>query len=194
VQNEVRIKFSDGSPYFLFVGLIIPRKNLATLLNAYNIYRKSGGPRIRLLIVGEKKWWDKAHEIAYQNNEFKEDILFIGRLQIEDLRLVMASAFALTFVPLFEGFGIPVLEAFACGTPVITSNTTSLPEVAGDAALLVNPLNAQDISMAMTHLAKSEKLREDLVNKGLARSKQFSWDITASSLWESISKCLNDQL
>jgi len=194
LQNEVRIKFSDGIPYFLFVGLIIPRKNLATLLNAYNIYRKSGGPRIRLLIVGEKKWWDKAHEFAYQNNEFKEDILFIGRLQIEDLRLVMASAFALTFVPLFEGFGIPVLEAFACGTPVITSNTTSLPEVAGDAALLVNPLNAQDISMAMMHLAKSEKLREDLVNKGLARSKQFSWDITASSLWESISKCLNYQL
>jgi glycosyltransferase involved in cell wall biosynthesis len=191
LQKETRNKFSGGVPYFLFVGLIIPRKNLATLMNAYNLYRKLGGPRIRLLIVGEKKWWDKTHEVAYQKNEFKEDILFLGRLQIEDLHLVMASAFALTFVPLFEGFGIPVLEAFSCGTPVITSNTTSLPEVSGNAALLVDPLNAGEISNAMMSLANSTKIRENLITKGLERSKEFSWDITANSLWQSISTCLD---
>ncbi len=177
--------------YFLFVGLIIPRKNLATLMNAYNIYRKKGGSRIRLLIVGEKKWWDKTHELAFQNNEFKEDILFVGRLQADELHRVMASAFALTFVPLFEGFGIPVLEAFACGTPVITSSTTSLPEVAGDAALLVEPLNQNEIANAMTKLSNSEEIRQSLVQKGNSRHKQFSWNITANALWQSISKCLS---
>ena len=103
---------------------------------------------------------------------------------------VVASAYALTFVPLFEGFGIPVLEAFACGTPVITSNTTSLPEVAGGAALLCNPYEVESISEAMHKLSCDEELRNSLISKGLERKKAFSWDKTASILWTSIENSL----
>jgi glycosyltransferase involved in cell wall biosynthesis len=191
LQEATKAKFSKGLNYFLFVGLIIPRKNLITLMNAYSVFRKNGGDNIALLVVGEKKWWDQAHENAFQKNEYKTDIIFLGRLQADELHHVMASAFALTFVPLFEGFGIPVLEAFACGTPVISSNTTSIPEVAGGAAILVDPLDFNNIAAAMMNISKSKELRNDLINKGLDRRKAFSWEITAEALWTSISACLD---
>lgn len=191
-QENTKAKFSKGLNYFLFVGLIIPRKNLVTLMDAYSIFRKNGGEPHLLLVVGEKKWWDTEHENAFQRNAFKNDIIFLGRLQADELHQVMASAFALTFVPLFEGFGIPVLEAFACGTPVISSNTTSIPEVAGGAAILVNPLDANSIASAMTNISQSQELRNDLINKGLERRKAFSWSHTAKALWSSIATCMSE--
>ncbi|MFM2286261.1 MAG: a-glycosyltransferase, glycosyltransferase family 4 protein, partial [Bacteroidota bacterium] len=140
----------------------------------------------------EKKWWDNAHEAAFQSLQFKEEIVFAGRLQADELHRVISAAFALSFVPLFEGFGIPILEAFACGTPVITSNVTSMPEVAGDAALLANPYDVNDIASKMLELWKHPELRMQLKAKGLERRKDFSWEITANQLWACIEKTITE--
>jgi glycosyltransferase involved in cell wall biosynthesis len=102
--------------------------------------------------------------------------------------LVLGSAFALTFVPYFEGFGIPVVEAMAAGVPVITSNLSSLPEIAGEAALLVDPFKAESIQDAMVRIFKEDGLRKKLISEGTGRQKAFSWDRTSELLWDSILK------
>jgi glycosyltransferase involved in cell wall biosynthesis len=123
----------------------------------------------------------------------KESVIFTGRLRADELYKVIGSALALTYVSYFEGFGIPIIEAFRCDTPVITSNLTSMPEVADDAALLVNPFSVADISDGMRRIARDEKLREELIKKGRVRREKFSWDITAGLLWNSIEKALTEK-
>ena len=190
-ENEkTRIQYTDGKAYFLFVGLIIPRKNLVRLMRAFELFKTQTGSEMRLLIVGEKKWWDNAHEETYQSLVHKNDIHFAGRLMADELHKVLSAAFALTFVPIFEGFGIPIIEAFSCGTPVITSNVTSMPEVAGGAALLVDPYQEKDIAEKMKMLVDSEDLQKQLIEKGLKRKEAFSWDSTASHLWKCIENVL----
>ena len=122
---------------------------------------------------------------------FKEDVIFTGRLSTEDLHHVLGSALAMTYIPYFEGFGIPILEAMNCDTPVIISNITSMPEVAGDAALLVDPYSVDSISNAMIHLFKDGEMRNSLIEKGRKRKLDFSWDKTADALWKSIEKTIN---
>jgi len=187
---KTRQKYTDGKAYFLFIGLIIPRKNLINLMKAYALYRRQNESNVQLVIVGSRKWWDDAHEEVYTNHPFKEDILFLGRLQADELHCLLSAALALTFVPFFEGFGIPILEAFRCGTPVITSNLTSLPEVAGDSALLVDPYSPESIANAMYKLDGNTALQNELIEKGKLRANEFSWDKTADILWKSIEKAL----
>ncbi len=189
---NTRNTYTQGEDYFLFIGLIIPRKNLRRLIEAYFEYRKSGNKDIKLLVVGNKKWWSASDQAFVNSSVFGTDVIFVGRLGAEDLHRVLSAAFALTFVPLFEGFGIPVLEAFACGTPVIASRVTSIPEVGGDAVLYCNPLEVKSIANALETLAGDETLRQTLVNKGLERVKQFSWDQTAKAFWNSMEHCLKD--
>lgn len=191
-HSATRQKYTDNESYFLFVGLIIPRKNLIRLMQAFDQFKKASKSPMKLLVVGEKKWWDNEHESAFQALQFKEEIVFAGRLQADELHRVISAAFALSFVPLFEGFGIPILEAFACGTPVITSNVTSMPEVAGDAALLANPYDVNDISSKLLELWNHPALRLQLKAKGLERRKDFSWEITANQLWACIEKTIKE--
>ena len=127
---------------------------------------------------------------AIDKSVYKADILFVGRQPQEELENIMASAFALTFVPYFEGFGIPLIEAMQCQTPIICSNTTSIPEIAGDAGLLVNPFEVNDIANAMIELFKNENTRLQLIQNGIQRKENFSWDKSANLLWESINKCI----
>ena len=122
--------------------------------------------------------------------KFKEDIVFLGRLESELLSKVYAAALALTFVPYFEGFGIPIIEAFNCGTPVITSNCTSMPEIAADAAILVNPFNINEIAQAMQDISTNHNLRKQLIEKGHKQKLNFSWDASAHKLWKCIEKAL----
>jgi glycosyltransferase involved in cell wall biosynthesis len=107
-------------------------------------------------------------------------------LNPDELSKVLSAALALTYVPIFEGFGIPILEAFSGGTAVITSNVTSMPEVAGDAALLVDPFSVEDIAEKLELIYSNPKLREAFIVKGLERKKHFSWDLTAQRLWDCI--------
>ncbi len=191
VKKEVRAKVTGGHPYFFFIGSIHPRKNLINLFKAFEIYRHSSNSIAKLVITGAKNWWTKDIEKVYRDMRFKDDIIFTGRLSIAEIRDIMASSLALTYVSYFEGFGIPIVEAFRCGTPVITSNVTSMPEIAGDAALTVDPFNPQAIAQAMISVDKDAELCEMLIKKGFARAKQFTWDKSAERLWSSIEKLIS---
>jgi glycosyltransferase involved in cell wall biosynthesis len=187
-------RFTNGKPYFVFVGALHPRKNLANLFKAFDLFiRKSGKENFALLVVGVKKWWTPAIEEAYEGMTYKDNVFFAGRLNDFDLNLAVGAAFATTYVSYFEGFGIPIVESFRCGTPVITSNVTSMPEIAGEAALKCDPFNPEDIANAMLTLANDPILRDSLIIKGHARQELFTWDKTAELLWNSIKKILDSK-
>jgi glycosyltransferase involved in cell wall biosynthesis len=143
-----------------------------------------------LLIVGAKKWWTRDIDFAYNRMIFSDDVIFTGRMDIGELSGALGAALALTYVSYFEGFGIPIVEAFRCDVPVITSNVTSMPEVAGDAALFVDPFNPESIAEALYKAYQYESIRSDLVARGRKRKDLFSWQQTADRLWESIERAV----
>ncbi|MBO2008156.1 glycosyltransferase family 4 protein [Hymenobacter negativus] len=191
-QRETRRKFSHGQPYFLFVGALQPRKNLGTLLRAFDLFKENNGPAAhdaQLLIVGRKAW--KAGPIldAYQQMQHQKAVHFTGRVADAELAGLYAAARATVYVPYFEGFGIPIVEAQASGCPVLTASVSSMPEVAGpDGALLVDPRNAEDIAAGLGRLWQEAELRQSLVAQGLANISRFSWARSAEMLWQAISK------
>lgn len=187
---QTRAKFSQSCPYFLFIGALHPRKNLVSLFKAFDDFKSKDSSNTKLLIVGGKMWWTDTIRQAYEQMQYKDDVIFTGRLEAADLKNVIASALALTYVSYFEGFGIPIVEAMNSNVPVITSNVTSMPEVAGDAALFVDPYSIDSISNAMQQIAKDESLRQQLIAKGRERGKMFTWDKTAQLLWECLKKAI----
>lgn len=190
-QKLTKEKYTAGYDYFLFVGTLHPRKNLINLFKAFDDFKtKTNSPK-RLLIVGRKMWWTKEIEETLNNLNHKNDIIFAGRVTENELYKITASAYALTYVPIFEGFGIPLVEAMSCGTPVITSNITSMPEVVEDAGILVDPFSIDDISNTMVRMANESCLRNNLSEKSIVQAKKFSWDKTADLLWNSIQKTID---
>ncbi len=187
---EVREKYSAGAPYFLYVGALIPRKNVARLFRAFDMFKKQDKNNTKLLLAGQKMWLSNNVDKDFQNLQCKDDIIFLGRKKVKELTKLYSSSIALTYVSYFEGFGIPVLEAFNAETAVITSNCTSMPEVAGDAALLIDPFSVESIADAMIKVSNDKTLRQKLINKGKERRKHFSWDLTAERLWSCVEKVL----
>lgn len=190
-QQKVRERFSQGKPYFLFVGSQSPRKNLNRLIAAFDGFKSQTQSDYKLLLVGAVYSNEGDVKRVIDKSAYKDDIIFTGRQSQEDLEKIMASAFALTFVPYFEGFGIPLVEAMQCEIPVISSNTTCMPEIVQDAALLVNPFEVSEITKAMVELFHQPTVREQLIANGIKRKDLFSWDKSAQLLWESITKCLS---
>ncbi len=194
IDNSEKVKifnrYGQSSPYFVFVGALHPRKNIKNLLLAYDIFKERTDNDVKLIIVGEKQWWTQDIEQGYENMIHKTDVIFTGRLKQSELSKVVASSLAMVYISYFEGFGIPIIESFNAGTAVITSNVTSMPEVAADAALLVDPFDPLDISNAMIRISSDEELRNSLIEKGFIRAKDFSWQKTADALWASVEKCL----
>lgn len=191
--SATRLAFSGGKPYFFFVGSMHPRKNIARLIEAYTLFRERTGSDYKLLLAGAI-WWSKSLiETAYSNSPYKADIIFTGRLSESDLKKVLGSAFALSFVPIFEGFGLPIVEAMQSRVPVICSNTTSMPEVAGDAAVLVDPFDISSIAAGMQRMYGENGLRERLITLGDRQKEQFTWDRTAVLLWQSVCKALGSE-
>ena len=186
--KEVRDKYTRGSPYFVFIGSLHPRKNLANLFHAFDDFKNQKPSDVKLTIVGEKKWWTKEISEAFKTMSHSDDVVFCGRQKLKELRKILAASLALTYVSYFEGFGIPIVEAFHSHVPVITSNVTSMPEVAGDAALLVDPFSPASISEAMMKIHEDPDLRKELIRRGIERSDEFSWQKTADRLWASIEK------
>ncbi|HEX8350010.1 MAG TPA: glycosyltransferase family 1 protein [Hymenobacter sp.] len=191
VQLAVRQQFSSGQPYFLFVGALQPRKNLVNLLRAFDQFKTRTNDDTQLLIVGRKAW--KAGPIfdVYQQMQYRDAVQLTGRVSDADLVGLYAGALATTYVPYFEGFGIPIIEAQACGSPVITSNCSSLPEVAGDAALLVDPFTVDSIAGALTKMHSAPALRQELITKGFQNTERFSWDQSAEKLWQIVAEAAN---
>ena len=190
IKKTTKEKYSNGCDYFLFVGSLQPRKNIVRLLKAFEQFKNKQANTVKLVIVGEKYYWTKEIKQTYLNLNCKADIVFTGRLSSEDLNSVIGSALAMVYVPYFEGFGIPILEAMNCDTPVITSNITSMPEVAKDAAVLVDPFSVDSIANGMNSVYTDENLRNSLIEKGRKRRMDFSWDKTADLLWESIKRTI----
>lgn len=194
ISNEekvvVRDRFTGGSEYFLFVGALHPRKNVSGLLNAFDAFRSVTDNNMKLVIVGGEM--HKTGDIfeTYNNMRYKKDVVFTGRVSTADLHDIFGAALALTFIPFFEGFGIPIVEAMSAGIPVICSNTTSIPEVGGNAVLYADPLKIDQITEAMLKLSNDEELRKTLIEKGFEQKNKFSWDETARLLWLSIERAL----
>jgi len=184
--KEVRNKYSNGFPYFIFVGSLQARKNLKNLLLAFDLHKKENHSNSKLLVVGEKKWWSNELKDIFETMIYKNEVVFTGRVTQEELQKLIPSALALTYTSLFEGFGVPILEGFSSGVPVITSNTSSMPEVAGEAALLVDPFSVISIANALNKIEKEPILRKDLIQKGNERKSVYSWQQTADKLWDSI--------
>jgi len=188
----IRKRYTDGNEYFIFIGSIQPRKNLTQLFKGFDAFKKANNTDVKLLIVGEKRWWTKAIEKSFASMTHQNDVIFSGRLAQEDLSKALASSLALVYVSFFEGFGIPIVEAMNCDVPVITSNVTSMPEVAGKAGVYVSPFDYQSIQEGMEKVAFDKELVAELIEAGKKQRQKFSWDKTAEKLWESIERCINE--
>ncbi len=191
VKEETRKILSGACPYFIFVGALHPRKNLARLFQAFDHFKEAHKTDIKLLVVGNKKYWTGEIQAAYEGMKNKEEVIFSGRMAAEDLHKAVASALAMAYVSYFEGFGIPIIEAYRCDTPVVTSNVTSMPEVAGDAAVLVDPFSVKSIADGLEKVALDPELRATMIEKGRVRSKLFTWQNSADNLWSVIENVLN---
>lgn len=182
-QERACVKFKLQKPFVLAVGSLNERKNLLRLIRAW----KRMGRSFRdadLVVVGEE-----GH--AFRKVHFDllpENVRFIGRVDDRDLAALYSSALAYVMPSLYEGFGLTLLEAMACGVPVIASNTTALPEVIGDAGILIDPHNVDEIGQAILTIIEDSALREDLIRRGFERVKQYPWEKTAESIWTSISQ------
>ncbi len=186
--NCISPAFSIEKPYFLYIGSVNPRKNIARLILAFSEFKRGKNSDIQLVIAGAKGWLLQDVQNALDNSEFKSDIVFTGRLTDGELKFVLSNALALVFIPYFEGFGLPLIEAMSCNVPVISSNVTSLPEIAGDAALYVDPYNTTEIANAMKRIFEDPYLRKLLISSGIQQAKKFSWEQTSERLWNSIMK------
>jgi glycosyltransferase involved in cell wall biosynthesis len=196
-QAAVRAQFSQGQPYFLFVGALQPRKNLGNLLRAFGLFKAQGGvgaAAVQLLLVGREAWRAGPIFEAYQAlpPAVQAAVHFTGRVSEDELAGLYAAALATVYVPFFEGFGLPVVEAQASGCPVLTSNLSSLPEVAGgpESALLCDPNQPAAIAEGLMQLSTDVALRTRLQAAGLANVGRFSWARSAEVLWEAMQRAL----
>lgn len=189
-KPDARMKWSEGKQYLFFVGSMHPRKNINNLIAAFGLFKQKTGSDMKLVLAGSILWSKSDIEAAYLGSPYKTDIIFTGRLSDEELKKALGAAFALCFVPTFEGFGLPIVEAMQSDVPVISSDTTSMPEVAGDAAVYADPFSIESIAAAMEKVYADDILRKMLVEKGRVQRTRFSWGNTASLLWESIRKVI----
>jgi glycosyltransferase involved in cell wall biosynthesis len=163
----------------LAVGNLEPRKNLVRLVRAYAALRQSGAISHQLVIVGQAHWQGSVVSREAKELGLAGEVVFTGYVPTDDLVALYNAATTFVYPSLYEGFGLPILEAMSCGTPVITSNVASMPEVAGEAALLINPRSVEDLAQALGRVLADETLRYELEEKGLHQASQFSWEQTA---------------
>ncbi len=175
---QVRARYGLSAPYILYVGSVEERKNLRGVLQAYARLRQRG-LACSLAIVGAAKWKYDGIMRTLADLQLADEVVFTGYVPDDDLPVLYSGAAVFAFPSLYEGFGLPALEAMACGTPVVAANTSSLPEVVGDAALTVDPADVEALAEAMGRVLADEALRQELRDKGLGRARQFTWQRAA---------------
>lgn len=179
---DVKDKYNIHGKYFLYLGTLEPRKNIETIIKAYNLFNKSNKDNIKLVLAGKKGWlYDNIFELV---KEFKigDKVIFTDYVEDKDKPVLYQGAEIFLFPSLYEGFGIPVVEAMASRTPVITSNSSSLPEVAGKAAIITEPLDYKKISDSIRLILNDSKLREEMIAEGIKQADKFNWDKSAEKL------------
>lgn len=177
---EVRQRYALPERYALFVGTLEPRKNIVTLLQAFSrLHAERSQDDLKLVVAGGKGWGDERFVAILEMLNIRDHIIFTGYVEDDDLPDLYRSAQMFVYPSLYEGFGLPILEAMASGIPVITSNRSSLPEVAGNAALLIDPTRPDDLAAAMSAVVSNSALHEELRCKGIARAKDFTWEAVA---------------
>lgn len=192
-QTITRTHYTNGADYFIFIGTVSRRKNLTNILLAFDRMKNASDKDTKLVVVGNRSWWNDELKEAYDTMQHQQDVIFLGHVEADELSQLMSAAIALVYPSLFEGFGIPIIEAFNARTAVITANVTSMPEVAGDAALIVDPYSTEAIAEAMTTLATDDTIRNQLIERGWLRRDLFNWDRTASLLWDSLMQTFHDR-
>lgn len=178
-RAAVRERLKLKRPYVLYVGKIMQRKNLVRMIEGVARLREATGADIEFVMVGKRLYDNGEIDRTIENLDMTGHVRELGHVADEDLPVLYADALIFLYVTLWEGFGLPLLEAMASGTPVITSNVSSLPEVAGDAALLVDPLAVEEITDALMRLTNDQPLRQELIARGRTRAAQFTWARTA---------------
>lgn len=178
-QLRVLQQFSlNDNPYILNVSVINPRKNIPNLMKAFTLI-KDKYKDLKLVLAGQKGWLNDEMEKTIANLKLEGRVIFTGYIEENILKTLYNKAIAFVYPSLYEGFGLPILEAMACGTPVITSNISSMPEILGDAGMLVDPLNCEQIANSIVSLMENASLREDCSRRGKERARLFTWEKTA---------------
>ena len=194
--KPVKEKFGIDGEYFLYLGTLEPRKNIVRLIKAYDEFRKENEKDILpdLVIAGGKGWmYDEIYEMVNKKH-LEKWIIFTDYVSEEEKIALMQGAFAFCFPSLYEGFGLPPMEAMACGTPVITSCTSSLDEVAGEAALKVNPESVQQIASALTKMHREEDIRQKLIEKGRKQAAKYTWENASDALYKVFENVLGNEV
>ena len=189
-KQSIKEKYAQGCEYFVFAGALHPRKNIGNLLKAFALFKRKQRSNMKLLVIGRFAWNSNEIKEIIEQHPYKEDVIQYDYMQVEELSQVIGAAYALTFVSLYEGFGIPVLEALNCNVPVIAANGSSLNEVAGDCALFVDPNDIHSISHQMCVLYKEEGLRKELSEKCSLQASHFSWDRSALEFYNVVKKIM----
>lgn len=183
-RQRIRNEFAGGQEYFFYTGAIHPRKNIPRLIRAFDAFKVKTGAPVKLLLAGRFAWKTGDVKTAWEWAKNNGDIHFLGYVDEAVLPKLLASALGLVYVSLSEGFGLPLLEAMHAEVPVLTSNAGALPEVAGDAALLVDPLSTTAIAEGLEKLWCDPAFAQKLVEKGRAQREKFSWDTAAEQIYQ----------
>ncbi len=192
IRNTLE-KYGILDNYILYVGRLEPRKNLPRLIRAFHALKKEKRISQKLVIVGMKYFKYEEIYTTVEELNLKNDVVFTGRVEDNELPLFYSGARLFVYPTIAEGFGLPPLEAMACGSPVITSNTSSLPEIVGDAGILVDPYKINDLAEAMYRVLSDESLRKGMKAKGIERAKRFSWEYTARMTIEVFQEVYNEK-
>jgi glycosyltransferase involved in cell wall biosynthesis len=184
-------KYTKGKEYFVYAGAIHPRKNLINLLKAFSVFKKRLQTNMKLVFAGRLAWKYESFIKSLETYKYRNDVVMTGYLDEEELVKLIGSAYTLVYPSLFEGFGVPLLEAMRCEIPVITSAGSSMQEIAEDAALFADANNHNDIADKMMRIYKDENLRNELIQKGKYIVQHYSWDKTAELFWQTILKAVS---
>ena len=190
-KQATKAKYTGRKEYFIYAGAIHPRKNLVNLLKAFSLFKKRQQSSMKLVLTGRLAWKYDSFVKNLKTYKYRDDVVMTGYVGEEEIKKLIGSAYAMVYPSLFEGFGVPVLEAMQSDVPVITSLNSSMQEIAKEAALYADPESPADIAENMMLLYKDEKLRKQLIEKGRVTGKQYSWEQSAEHLWQSIEKAMN---
>lgn len=183
--SNFKNEHTQSCDYFIFVGSIHPRKNIVRLLKAFEYFKNSRESTTKLVLIGSI-WKYQEMQAYYQTMKYKDEVILLPHSPPELIAEWVASAIGLIMISIYEGFGVPIVEAMACGVPVICSNISSMPEVAGNAAILVSPYHIEEIAQAMSQIDTDVECRERLAKQALTQAAKYQWDDAADAIWQVI--------